>query len=104
MAYNPDKTFNQLVLDFEPKGLALLKAIREGQAAYDEWQSFRGSRDDATIATDLTALETDGRTITAADVAAMDAAFSAFDSIRRYQDMDTPPPGIDHGFALRVLS
>ncbi len=107
MAYNPTKTFNQLVADFEPAGKPLLKSIREGKAAYDEWQSFRDARTNADIATDLTALETangTGRTITEPEVADMDAAFSAFDSIMRYLDNDTPPAGIDQGFALRVLS
>lgn len=102
MAYNPLKSFDELVTDFEPKGLALLKAIREGQAAYDEWQSFRNARTNAAIATDLTA--TSGRIIVEAEVADMDAAFSAFDSIRRYLDNDTPPAGIDQGFAIRVIS
>ena len=102
MPYNPLKTFDQLVTQFEPKGASLLKAIREGKGEYDEWQSFRASRTDADIATALSG--TSGRTITAAEVADMDAAFSAFDSMKRYLDNDTPPAGIDQGFALRVLS
>ncbi len=102
MAYNDLKTFDQLVADFEPKGAALLKAIREGKGAFDEWQSFRNARTNADIATALTT--TTGRSITTANVADMDAAFGAFDSMKRYLDNDTPPAGIDQGFALRVLS
>ncbi len=102
MPYNPLKTFDDLVLDFEAKGKSLLKAIREGQSEYDEWQSFRNARTNAQIATDLTV--TTGRAIAESEVADMDAAFSALNSVQRYLDNDTPPAGIDQGFAIRVLS
>ncbi len=101
MAYNADKTWDALVNDIQPPALALLTAIREGKAAYSEWQSVRDNRTDADIATALTAL---GRPTSTAEVAVMDSAFSALDSIMRYLDNDTPPAGIDQGFALRVFS
>ncbi len=102
MAYNVDKTWEALVKDLEPVADNLLGVIREGKGRYDEWQSFRNGRDNATIATDLTALGS--RAVAETEVADMDAAFSAFDSIMRYLDNDTPPAGIDQGFALRVFS
>lgn len=101
MAYNGDKTWAQLVEEIGPFAKALLKSIREGQGAYDEWQSFRDARTDADIAT---ALSTAERTFTTAEIADMDASFAAFDSVRRYLDNDTPPAAIDQGFALRVFS
>ena len=100
MTYNADKNWDDLIGNelggLEKGAKDLLAAIREGQALYDEWQSFRDSRADADIATAL------GRTT--AEVADMDSAFSAFDSITRYQNNNTPPAGIDQGFALRVFS
>lgn len=102
MAYNVDKTWEAHVGQLEPVATNLLSTIRDGKALYDEWQSFRNARTNADIAIDLTALG--GRTVAEAEVADMDAAFSAFDSIMRYLDNDTPPAAIDQGFALRVFS
>ncbi len=102
MAYNVDKTWEALVKELEPGASNLLEAIRSGKGQYDEWQSFRNARDNATIAADFTAQG--GRPVAETEVADMDAAFSAFDSMMRYLDNDTPPPGIDQGFALRVFS
>ncbi len=102
MAYNADKQFETVVNELEPKAQALLNAIREGKAAYEEWQSLRDARSDDDIAT---AFVTNGRATTvAADVAQLDVAFSVFDSVQRYLDNDTPPAGIDQGFSLRVFS
>jgi hypothetical protein len=102
MAYNVDKIWEAHVGELEPVAKTLMAAIRDGKALYDEWQSFRNARTDADIATDMTAAG--GRAVTTADIATMDAAFSAFDSIMRYLDNDTPPADIDQGFALRVFS
>jgi hypothetical protein len=102
MAYNVDKIWEAHVGELEPVATTLMSAIRDGKALYDEWQSFRNARTDADIATDMTAAG--GRSVTASEIADMDAAFSAFDSIMRYLDNDTPPSGIDQGFALRVFS
>ena len=102
MAYNIDKSWEAHVGQLEPVAQALLSVVRDGKALYDEWQSFRNSRDNATIAVDLTAQG--GRPVAETEVADMDAAFSAFDSMMRYLDNDTPPPGVDQGFALRVFS
>ncbi len=101
MAYNGDKKWEAHISDLEPVADGLLTAIREGKALYEEWQSFRNGRNNATIASDFSAL---GRQTSEADVAEMDAAYSVFDSVQRYLDNDTPPSGIDHGFALRVFS
>jgi len=101
MAYNADKTWDTLANEIQPKAEALLTAIREGKAAYEEWQSVRDARTDADIATALTAL---GRPTSEAEVAEMDAAFAAFDSIQRYLDNDTPPAGLNQGFSLRKFS
>jgi hypothetical protein len=96
VAYNGDKTWDELVNEIGQPAQQLLRSIREGQGHYDEWQSFRDGRTNADIATSLGRSET--------EVAEMDAAFAAFNSITRYQDNDTPPAGIDQGFALRVFS
>ncbi len=102
MAYNADKQFETVVNELEPKAQALLNAIREGKAAYEEWQSLRDARSDDDIATAFVA---NGRVdANAGEVAELDAAFAVFDSIQRYLDNDTPPAGIDQGFALRRFS
>ncbi len=101
MAYNGDKRWEAHVSDLEPGVNGVLTAVREGKALYEEWQSFRNGRDNATIASDFSDI---GRPTSEADVAEMDATYSAFDSMQRYLDNDTPPAGIDHGFAFRVFS
>ncbi len=102
MGYNADKIWEAHIGEIEPVAKSLLVSIREGKALYDEWQSFRNSRSNSDIATDMTALG--GRTVVEAEVAELDAAFSVFDSVQRYLDNDTPPAGIDQGFALRTFS
>ncbi len=102
MAYNTEKKFETVVSELEPKAQAVLVALREGKAAYEEWQSLRDARSDDDIATGFV---DNGRAGTvASEVAELDAAFSAFDSLQRYLDNDTPPAGIDQGFALRTFS
>ena len=102
MAYNADKKFETVVNELEPKAQALLIAIREGKAAYEEWQSLRNGQSNDDIATAFVA---NGRVDTvASEVAELDAAFVVFDSMQRYLDNDTPTAGINQGFSLRVFS
>ncbi len=102
MAYNAEKKFEAVVSELEAVAQPLLVALREGKAAYEEWQSLRNGRSNDDIATAFVA---NGRVDSnAGEVAELDAAFAVFDSMQRYLDNDSPPAGVDQGFALRTFS
>ncbi len=70
MTYNADLTWALLANIAGTTAETLKNALLHGKDQYDEWQSFRAGRDNATIGVAL------GRTVV--EVAEMDACYAAF--------------------------
>lgn len=76
MAYNADQTWDSLVLKLERHGRPFKNLLILGKELYEDWQSFRGGRDNATIAVDLEREES--------EIAELDSAYAAF---KEFHDM-----------------
>ena len=96
MTYNADLNWSELSKDAAVHARQLQGVMRDALNAYDEWQNFRNSRDNATIATAL------GRTT--AEVAEMDSCFSAFKEIYDFANNVASPSQGDRLFSMRKFS
>ena len=95
MAYNGDKTWDDLVAECNGASRGAINQLNFGQNAYDEWQSFRAGRTNAQIATAISRTET--------EVSEMDSAFSAVKALYDYANNQTPSQS-DYFFSLRKFS
>jgi hypothetical protein len=79
MTYVGDKTWAQLASDATAASEDIRESTIHGREAYEEWIRFANGRDDATIATALTALQPAGApAITAPQVADLRACYQGF--------------------------
>ena len=95
MTYNADKTWENLAADAGYFAKSYIQILSNGNDAYNEWQSFRAGRTNLEIATAL------GRT--EAEVAEMDASYSAMKLIYDYANNQTPTQS-DYLYSLRKFS
>lgn len=96
MAYNADMTWNDLVRLLSIKNKSTMSAVREGNAEYLEFQSFRAGRSDLQIAIDLAKDE--------ADIANMTSSFAGHLAMRQFMENDGAALGTDHAFNFRLFS
>lgn len=93
--YSAEKTWADLAQSAAISSENVRQTITVAEKEYQEWQMFRDSRDNTTIATALSK--------TAAEIADMDAAFSAGHEL--YQHMNNVVSSqSDYGFALRKFN
>lgn len=95
MAYNADLTWVDLMNVLGNHARNVMTALREGEAQYNEWQSFRAGRANADIATALSR--------TSAEVAEMDSAFAAFKMLADCANNQAPVQG-SYLYSLRKFS
>lgn len=93
--YNNDLSWDTLARKCHDPADQLIRHMLNGLNAYNEWQSFRGGRTNAEIATALSRTET--------EVAEMDSAFSALKAIYDYANNQTPSQS-DYLYSLRKFS
>lgn len=96
MVYNTDKTWDDLVKELGSDARNAIQHLEVGLRQYNEWQSFRAGRDNATIATALTR--------TSGEIAEMDAAYAAFKDLYDFANNVVSPTQGDRLFSLRVFS
>lgn len=96
MPYNSEVNWATLVQTLERHGRNMTTAVREANEAYAEWLNFRAGRTNLQIATAL------GRT--EAEVADMDAAYSAFSQTIGFLSGLNVALLVDHLAALRKFT
>lgn len=98
--YNGDLKWADLTKIAEVNGQAAVNALLHGLDAYNEWQSFRAGRNDAAIAQ---AISVGGVTVTAGQVAELDACFAA---LKELNDCYTgvAVTTLDRAFAVRKFT
>ena len=96
MAYNSELTWDDLVKQAGLYCRNTIQALEIGLREYNEWQSFRAGRNNATIAVDLGKPE--------ADIANMDAAFSTFKELHDFANNVASPSQGDRLFSMRLFS
>ena len=96
MAYNGDHNWAYLSGEAGRVARQLQGYLRESQATYDEWQSFRAGRTDADIATVLGRPET--------EIAEMDSCYAAFTEIFDFADNVASPVQGDRFYSMRKFS
>lgn len=102
MAYNGDKTWEDLSGRAGSGARNVISALTQGVDHYNEWQSFRAGRTNAQIAAALP-LKQNGDTVTEAEVADMDSCYAAMLSIDSFANNGVEPQG-DYFFSLRKFS
>jgi hypothetical protein len=95
MTYNTDMGWFDLTAEASNMSNAMIGCITNAKRAYDEWQSFRAGRDNATIAAAV------GRTT--GDIANIDSCFAAGLALYNYANNGTPSQG-DYMYSLRIFS
>ena len=95
MAYNDDKTWDDLAREAGNAARNSILTLEAGEMAYTEWQSFRAGRTNAQIATALSVAET--------DVAAMDSCYSAMHTLYQCAGNVDVSQG-DYFYSLRIFS
>lgn len=93
--YNDDKTWATLAQEAHYAAKQMTDALVNGLNMYNEWQSFRNARSNATIATGLGVSE--------AAVAEMDAAYAAMKTLYDAANNVAVSQG-DHFYSLRKFS
>jgi hypothetical protein len=89
------ETWGSLTGKAEQHARSTIRILNENLEAYNDWQTFRGGRSNADIATALGVTET--------DVANMDACFSAFKAIYDHANNVSPSQG-DRFYAMRIFA
>lgn len=93
--YNGDLTWEDNSNRAGRAARGLLAALSTGVELYNEWQSFRGGRTNAQIATALSRTE--------AEIADLDSCFAACLTVHSFTNNGAEPQG-DYDFALRKFS
>ena len=96
MAYNAELTWDELVKILASTCRNEIQQLEVGLREYNEWQSFRAGRTNAAIATALSKPE--------ADIANMDAAYSAFKETYDFANNVASPAQGDRLYSMRLFS
>jgi hypothetical protein len=93
MPYDPDTGWSTWARLAESHASNAIRFLREWEEMYNDWQTFRASRTDAQIATDLGKDE--------AEIADLDSCFAAFSEIMDFANNVASPTQGDRLYALR---
>jgi hypothetical protein len=96
MTYLDEATWGELSRNAAATATQMINALNYGLEYYERWQTFRNSRDNATIATALG--------VTEAKVADLDAAYGALKYIFDFCDNVASPTQGDRIYALRKFA
>ena len=96
MAYNDDLAWEDVARDAQNVGRQVKNSLLAALEAYNEWQSFRAGRDNATIATALS--------VTTTQVAELDSCFAAGKECYDFATNVASPTAGDRFYAIRIFS
>jgi hypothetical protein len=96
MPYDPDTGWSNWAREAEIHSREMINRLTLSVEAYNEWQTFRAARSNATIATDLGKTET--------EIADLDAAFAAFKELYDFANNVASPTQGDRLYSMRRFS